>query len=135
MSSDEPDSSSTSNGQRQEKSWLNKLLEGFTAEPKSRDELLTIIKEAADNKLLDQEALNIIEGALDVVDQQVREVMVPRSQIVAIKLGQEPSDCQEAESRTLDRAQCATFKGLSPTCFLDDTLSQSLAPPPRRAGV
>ncbi|RYD88555.1 MAG: magnesium/cobalt efflux protein, partial [Sphingobacteriales bacterium] len=54
-------------------------------EPRSREELLEIIKEAANNKLVDQEALNIIEGALDVADLQVREIMVPRSQMVVIK--------------------------------------------------
>lgn len=92
MSSDEPEQSHTSNGQRQERSWLTKFLDGFSAEPKSRDELLAIIKEAAANQLLDQEALSIIEGALDVADQQVREIMVPRSQMVVVKVDQQPAE-------------------------------------------
>lgn len=92
MSSDEPEQSHTSNGQRQERSWITKLLDGFSAEPKSREELLAIIKEAADRQLLDQEALSIIEGALDVADQQVREIMVPRSQMVFVKVDQQPAE-------------------------------------------
>ena len=72
----------------QEKSWLGKLFDGFSAEPKSRDELLEIIQEAAANKVLDAEVLNIIEGALDVSTQQVREIMIPRSQMVVIKADQ-----------------------------------------------
>lgn len=92
MNSDEPEQSHTSNGQRQERSWLTKLLDGFSGEPKSREELLAIIKEAAARQLLDQEALSIIEGALDVADQQVREIMVPRSQMVVVKMDQQPSD-------------------------------------------
>ncbi|MEX1033207.1 MAG: transporter associated domain-containing protein [Cellvibrionaceae bacterium] len=91
MGSEEPDRSKT-NGQRQEKSWLTKLLDGFSAEPKSREELLTIIQDAAANKLLDQEVLSIIEGALDVADQQVREIMIPRSQMVVVKMDQQPSE-------------------------------------------
>jgi magnesium and cobalt transporter len=92
MGSDEPDQSNTSYDQRQEKSWFSKILDGFSAEPKSREELLTIIQEAASNKLLDQEVLSIIEGALDVADQQVREIMVPRSQMVVVKMDQQPSE-------------------------------------------
>ena len=89
---EEPPSSSHSNGRHQEKSWLDKLMQAFSAEPKSREELLDIIKDAAENKLLDQEALSIIEGALDVSEQQVREIMIPRSQMVVVKVGDKPED-------------------------------------------
>ncbi|UHQ57081.1 CBS domain-containing protein [Microbulbifer sp. YPW16] len=64
----------------------------FSAEPKSRDELLDIIKDAAENKLVDAEALSIIEGALDVSSQQVREVMIPRSQMVVVSLQDSPEE-------------------------------------------
>lgn len=89
---DDPSSSSPEKSSTQEKSWLDKLLHSFSAEPKSREELLEVIKEAAENKLLDQEALGIIEGALDVASQQVREVMIPRSQMVVIKLDEAPEE-------------------------------------------
>lgn len=84
--SEDPSSSS------QEKSWLNKLLHTFSAEPKSRSELREIIKEAADNQLVDPEALSIIEGALDVSEQQVREIMIPRSQMVVVNVDDKPED-------------------------------------------
>ncbi|HCS62927.1 MAG TPA: magnesium/cobalt efflux protein [Cellvibrio sp.] len=83
MSDDHPSSTTT---EKHERSWLDKVLHAFSAEPKSRDELMEIIKDAADNHLLDQEALSIIEGALDVSSLQAREIMVPRSHIVAIRL-------------------------------------------------
>jgi magnesium and cobalt transporter len=89
MSDEHPSSTTT---EKHEKSWLDKLLHAFSAEPKSRDELLEIIKDAADNKLLDQEALSIIEGALDVSSLQAREIMVPRSHIVAVKLEDSPQE-------------------------------------------
>lgn len=89
MSEDYPSSSAT---EKHEKSWLDKLLHAFSTEPKSRDELLEIIKDAADNQLLDQEALGIIEGALDVSTLQAREIMVPRSQITAVRLEDSPQE-------------------------------------------
>lgn len=95
MSDDHPSSTTTEKHERpdkHERSWLDKLLHAFSAEPKSRDELLEIIKDAADNQLLDQEALSIIEGALDVSSLQAREIMVPRSHIVAIRLEDSPQE-------------------------------------------
>ncbi len=77
------------------RSWLERLermFSGFASEPKSREELLDIIKGAANNKVVDQEALDIIEGALDVANQQVREIMIPRSQMVCIKDEDTPAD-------------------------------------------
>ncbi|TWH71473.1 magnesium and cobalt transporter [Azomonas agilis] len=67
------------------KSWLERIAQVFTHEPKNRQELLELLREAHDNKLLDGEALSIIEGAIQVADLQVRDIMVPRSQIISIK--------------------------------------------------
>lgn len=94
---DEPSSSNypTSSADKSDKadrSWLNKLFQAFNGEPQSRDELLAIIKEAANNKLLDQEALTIIEGAMDVSSRQARELMIPRSHIVAIRQDEPPQE-------------------------------------------
>ncbi len=88
----EDPSSSQSKERPQDKSWLDKLLNTFSAEPKSRDELLGIIKEAAANKVLDQEAYSIIEGALEVSEQQVREIMIPRSHMVVVKQDESPEE-------------------------------------------
>lgn len=86
------DPSSSNNHRPQEKSWLDKLLHAFSAEPKTREELLEIIKEAAANQLLNPEVLSIIEGALDVSDQQVREILIPRSQMVVVKIDDTPEE-------------------------------------------
>lgn len=97
---DEPPSSTASfrnngNGEkaeRSDKSWLKRLRYALNSEPRSREELLALIKEAANNQLLDQDALTIIEGALEVASQQARELMVPRSQIVAIRADETPRE-------------------------------------------
>ncbi|UTA48766.1 CBS domain-containing protein [Simiduia sp. 21SJ11W-1] len=84
--SDEPPSSL----KQPEKSWLRKLLDTFTTEPTSRAELLAIIKEAAERNLFDQEALHIIEGALEVSDQRVHDILVPRSKMVVVRIEETP---------------------------------------------
>jgi hemolysin (HlyC) family protein len=69
----------------QDKSWLDKLTNVFSSEPKSRNELALILRAAYESKVIDHDALEIIEGALNVSDQQVREIMMPRSQMVVIQ--------------------------------------------------
>ncbi len=84
--SDEPPSSN------QDKSWLDRLVSSFSSEPKSQEELLDIIREAADKQLLDQEALGIIQGALGVSDLHAREIMIPRAQMVTVNYDESPEE-------------------------------------------
>lgn len=81
------DRSSNSQGQS---SWLKNIMNSLTGEPKTRSELLEFIRDAEQRLQLDAEAMNIIEGALQINEMQVRDVMIPRSQMVAVKDGQSP---------------------------------------------
>ncbi|MEX6503402.1 HlyC/CorC family transporter [Pseudomonas zhanjiangensis] len=76
----------------EQKSWLNKLTQAFAHEPKNRQELLEVLRDAHQNKLLDSEALAIVEGAIQVADLQVRDIMIPRSQMISIKASQTPRE-------------------------------------------
>ena len=67
-----------------QKSWLSKLANLFTDEPQNRDDLIQILQEAHNNDLVDVDALNMMKGALKVSELQVRQVMVPRAQMVVI---------------------------------------------------
>ena len=62
--------------------WLSQL---FNSEPKDKDELIEVIREAEENELIDPDTLDMIEGVMDIADQRVRDIMIPRSQIVTIK--------------------------------------------------
>jgi magnesium and cobalt transporter len=75
-----------------QKSWLEKITQAFAHEPKNRQELLEILREAHDNKLLDSEALAIVEGAIQVADLLVRDILVPRSQVISIRADQSPRE-------------------------------------------
>ncbi len=68
-----------------EKGWLERLSLALTGEPSSRSELLEVLRSSEQRDLLDAEALSIIEGAMTVSDMQVREIMIPRSQMVVIR--------------------------------------------------
>ncbi|WP_420600046.1 HlyC/CorC family transporter [Neptuniibacter sp.] len=72
----------------QPKNWLDKITQVFSDEPRSREDLLTDLRQATDENLLDNEALTIMEGAMQVSDMQVRDVMIPRSQMVVVEADQ-----------------------------------------------
>jgi magnesium and cobalt transporter len=81
-------------GDRQQ-SWLKKLVPGFLnkpslSKPKDREHLGALLRNAEKHNLLDADALAMIEGVLNVSDMQVREVMVPRSQMIVIKEDESP---------------------------------------------
>lgn len=76
----------------QPRSWFGKLAQAFSDEPRSREDLLTDLKEAAEENVLDNEALSIIEGAMQVSEMQVRDVMIPRSQMVVVEAEQTPKE-------------------------------------------
>jgi magnesium and cobalt transporter len=75
-----------------QKTWLERITQAFAHEPKNRQELLEVLREAHQNKLLDNEALAIVEGAIQVADLQVRDIMVPRSQVISIRADQSPRE-------------------------------------------
>ncbi len=68
-----------------DKSWIEKIADNFSSDPRNREDLLEILKIAEQNEVIDANAYDIIEGALDVSDMQVREVMIPRTQMVVVK--------------------------------------------------
>jgi magnesium and cobalt transporter len=65
--------------------WLKKLTQGFAGEPQNRADLLALLREASGRGLLDEEALTMLEGVLEVADLQVRDIMVPRVQMVSVR--------------------------------------------------
>lgn len=62
-------------------SLLDRLSSFLSKEPEDSDELLALLHSAYERSLIDADALSIIEGALQVSDMQVRDVMIPRAQM------------------------------------------------------
>ena len=67
-------------------SLLERLSALLSREPEDREELLHLLHSAHDRNLFDADALAIIEGALQVSDMQVRDVMIPRAQIDVVNI-------------------------------------------------
>jgi len=70
--------------------WLSQL---FNSEPQNRNELIEMIREAQENKLIDPDTLDMIEGVMDIAEQRVRDIMIPRNQIVPIKINYTLNEC------------------------------------------
>lgn len=66
------------------KSWLNRLSQALHREPQNREQLMEILHLAASKGILDADAQTMIEGVLQVSEIQVRDIMIPRSQMVVV---------------------------------------------------
>ncbi|MBT5106602.1 MAG: CBS domain-containing protein [Porticoccaceae bacterium] len=56
----------------------------FSQTPRSSEDVADILRSAENESIIDASVLQIMEGALKVSDQQAREIMIPRSQMVII---------------------------------------------------
>ena len=74
------------------KSWIDKIAQVFSDEPTDTKSLLELLRNAEQDQLLDADALTIIEGALQVSSLQVRDIMIPRSQVVNVPAKLSPND-------------------------------------------
>ena len=64
------------------RSWLEKMGQAFRGyTPRDREELLQALRAAHERAILDAEALSMCEGVLHVAELQVRDIMIPRSQV------------------------------------------------------
>ena len=59
--------------------WLSRVLHAVSGEPRDREDLLADLRAAGETGLIDAEAAAMVEGVMAVADQQVRDIMVPRS--------------------------------------------------------
>lgn len=75
---------------KRNKTFFERLVNLFDAEPETQEQLLEILHSAHERQLLDDDALSMIEGALQVSSMQARDIMVPRSQMDGINIEDEP---------------------------------------------
>src|SRR5512138_3014408 len=69
-------------------SLLERLSALLMREPSDREQLVQLLRSAYSRNLLDADALSIIEGALNVSEMQVRDIMIPRAQVDFIDINQ-----------------------------------------------
>jgi len=69
---------------------LERLSSMLLREPEDREQLIELLHSAFERHLLDAEALSMIEGVLQVSETQVRDVMIPRSQMDMLDVVESP---------------------------------------------
>lgn len=72
--------------------WFEKITHALMREPQDRTQLIELLRDAKKRQLLDSDALSMIEGVLSVSEMKVRDVMVPRPQMVVVEQTTHPSD-------------------------------------------
>ena len=72
-------------------SLFERLSSLFSREPEDREQLLALLHSACERNLVDADVLAMLEGALQVSEMQVGEVMVSRAQMDVLQLD-EPID-------------------------------------------
>jgi magnesium and cobalt transporter len=66
------------------RSWFERLSQSLSGEPRNIEELLEELRQAQANGLLSNDTLSMVEGAIEVADLTVADVMVPRGQVVSL---------------------------------------------------
>ncbi len=66
-------------------SWLRRIVESLSGEPQDLEDLGEVLADARDRGLIEADVLAMLEGVLQVSETQVRDVMVPRSQMVVVQ--------------------------------------------------
>jgi len=74
------------------KSLLDRLSQALLGEPSNREELVEVLRDSASRNLMSHDALEMIEGVLQVADMQVRDIMVPRAQMDVVDKNQTPEE-------------------------------------------
>ncbi|MCJ2375633.1 CNNM family magnesium/cobalt transport protein CorC [Vibrio sp. ZSDZ34] len=93
MNADTPPPSSEGNSKKSEgpsrKSFLERLGQMFQGEPKDRQELVDVIRDSEVNELIDHDTRDMLEGVMEISEMRVRDIMLPRSQMVTIEKSDE----------------------------------------------
>jgi magnesium and cobalt transporter len=67
-----------------QRSWFERLSDMLIREPKDREQLMLVLRDAEERDILSAEMLRMIESVLQVSEMQVRDVMIPKSSMVVV---------------------------------------------------
>ncbi|OOS00332.1 magnesium/cobalt efflux protein [Haemophilus paracuniculus] len=78
----------------EKKSLMQSLFGGlFQSEPKNREDLVEVIRDSAENELIDSDTKEMIEGVIEIAELRVRDIMIPRPQIISLNIDQPLESC------------------------------------------
>ncbi|QCI24489.1 magnesium/cobalt transporter CorC [Buchnera aphidicola (Muscaphis stroyani)] len=67
----------------------------FHDEPKNREELLVLIRDAEQNELIDQDTCDMLEGVMHIAKKRIKDIMIPKTQMITLKLNYNLNKCLE----------------------------------------
>ena len=71
---------------------IKEIYQNFSYKPQNKQELAGSIRDSSERGVLEKGTLNMIEGALRVSTDQVRDIMIPRPQVVFVERNEKPRD-------------------------------------------
>jgi len=74
------------------RSFIERLGLAMLGEPGTRTQLIEVLRDAQGRDLLDRDALEMIEGVMQVSEMQVRDIMVPRAQMDVVDFSRAPDE-------------------------------------------
>ena len=72
--------------------WLRRITDTFSSEPRDMEDLTEMLANAKQRGIINPDAFEMLEGVLQVVELQVRDIMVPRSQMVVVNRDDAPEE-------------------------------------------
>lgn len=65
--------------------WWRRVTQRLAGGPRTREDLLELLRDAREAELIDSDAMSMFEGIVQTTEMHVRDVMVPRAQIVIVE--------------------------------------------------
>jgi len=78
------------------RSLMDRLVHAIGGEPRDRDELLDLLRDAQARHIFDADTLQMVEGVFQVVEMRVRDIMIPRGQMTVVDYDNSLSEILEA---------------------------------------
>lgn len=82
---DGPDRPAEEEAESQPASWWRKFTQRLAGGPRSREDLLELLSGACEDGLIDTDAAEMVRGVFETSELQVRDIMIPRAQIIVIE--------------------------------------------------
>ena len=103
MSEEDSSTHAPSTVDKGRRSWLERISSALSGEPSTRKDLVELLRDAQADGLIAADTLRMMEGAIAVSDLTVGDVMIPRTQMVALP----------AEAKLLDLMKMVVESGHS----------------------
>jgi len=71
---------------------IRKIYQNFSYKPQSKQEIAGSIRDSSDRGVIEKGTLSMMEGALKVSTAQVRQIMIPKPQIIFVDSNEEPEE-------------------------------------------